>query len=515
MSAESTLSDRLARAYDSCPVGICYFDKDLRYVHINHWLAELNGVSVAEHLGRTLEDIVPGVAIGIVDSLRSVLETGVPVVQGAVIGETPGQPGVGRVFTHKFYPDRADDGTIVGISCFVEEVTHRRQIEASLEQIAERFRSLMETIPHGIEFIDVDGKIIFANAALHRLYRCGAGELIGSSVFDFVEETERDSLRAYLAYLVEEQPTPHSHEGQKVAKDGTIIDIRTDWAFQFDSNHQLEGFISVITDRTTEGRLAELEFLYRHAQVGLCFIDRDLRFTRVNDRLAEINGKPAAEHIGATVREVIPDIADQVVPIYERILRTGQPVVNLEVHESSPSDPNLEHVWLVNHHPVKAEDGSILGIATVVEDITRQKRVEQELREAMELLAEAQRITEMGSWAWDLIEGGVWWSAELYQILGYDHAPKPSFEAFFAHVHPDDRSLFRRQLDAIFERGEPQVAEFRIVRNDGEQRFILSHAKLERTEDGVPARLVGTARVVPSAGHSRAPRARRRRSASS
>jgi len=212
---------------------------------------------------------------------------------------------------------------------------------------------------------------------------------------------------------------------------------------------------------------------------------------------------------------VIPDIADQVVPIYERILRTGQPVVDLEVHGSLPSDPNLEHVWLVNHHPVKAEDGSILGIATVVEDITRQKRVEHELREAMELLAEAQRITEMGSWAWDLIEGGIWWSAELYQIFGYDDAPKPSFEAFFAHVHPDDRSLFRRQLDAIFERGEPQVAEFRIVRNDGEQRFILSHAKLERTEDGVAARLVGTARVVPSAGHSRAPRARRRRSASS
>lgn len=496
-AAESTPSDRLARAYDSCPVGICYFDKDLRFVHVNKWLAELNGVSVAEHLGRTIEEIVPGVAMGIVDALRSVLETGVPVVQRAVVGETPGQPGVGRVFTHNYYPDRADDGTIVGVSCFVEEVTHRRQIEVALERTAERYRSVLETVPHGIEYIDVDGKIIFANAALHRLYRCDPGELIGRSVFDFVEATERDSLRAYLAYLVEEQPSPHPHEGRKVAKDGTLIDIRTDWAFRFDSNRQVEGFISVITDRTSEGRLAELEFLYRHAPVGLAFMDLDLRFKRINDRLAEINGKPVAEHIGATVEEVIPGIADQITPVYERILRTGQPVVDHEVSGSLPSDLGVEHVWLVNYHPVRAADGRILGIATVVEDITRQKRIEHELREATELLAEAQRITETGAWAWDLIRGGIWWSAELYRIFGYDYHPEASFEAFFAHVHPDDRNVLRRQLDAVFESGEPQVAAFRIIRNDGSERLIHSHAKLERTEDGAPARLVGTARVVP------------------
>ncbi|MBW2420789.1 MAG: PAS domain-containing protein [Deltaproteobacteria bacterium] len=495
---QPTPSDRWVRAYDSCPVGICYFDKDLRYVHINEWLADLNGVPAAAHLGRTVKDIVPGVAIGIEDSLRSVLETGIPVVQGAVVEETPGQPGVGRVFTHNYYPDRADDGTIIGVSCFVEEVTHRRQVEVALERTAERYRSVLETVPHGIEYIDVDGKIIYANAALHRLYRCNPGELIGRSVFDFVEESERDSMRAYLAYLVEEQPSSRSHEGRKVAKDGTIIDIRTDWNFRFDSNHQVEGFISVITDRTSEGRLAELEFLYRDAPIGLCFVDPDLRFRRINDRLAEINGKPAAEHIGATVEEVIPDIADQVAPVYKRILRTGESVVGLEVRGILPSDPQAEHVWLVNHHPVKAEDGKILGITTVVEDITRQKRVERELREATELLAEAQRISETGSWAWDLIEDRIWWSAELYQIFGYDHHPELTFETFFARVHPDDRSVFRRQLDLIFELGEPQEAKFRIVRVDGTERLIHSHGKLERTEDGAPARLVGTARVVPS-----------------
>ena len=66
-------------------------------------------------------------------------------------------------------------------------------------------------------------------------------------------------MRSYLAHLVAEQPSPHPHDGRKVAKDGTILDIRTDWTYRFDSNHQVDGFIAVITDRSSEGRPAELE----------------------------------------------------------------------------------------------------------------------------------------------------------------------------------------------------------------------------------------------------------------
>ena len=58
---------------------------------------------------------------------------------------------------------------------------------------------------------------------------------------------------------MEKQPTPHPHEGRKVAKDGTTFEIRTDWAYRFDSNRQVEGFLSVITDRSSDGPLAELE----------------------------------------------------------------------------------------------------------------------------------------------------------------------------------------------------------------------------------------------------------------
>ncbi len=252
-SAEPTVTNRSARAYDSCPVGICQFDKDLRFVHINEWLADLNGMSVADHLGRTVEEILPSDTMDIVESLRSVLESGTPV-HGSIIGARADQPGANRIFTHNYYANCAEDGTIIGVSCFIEEITHSNQIEAVPEQSFELNRSMLETVPHGIEYIDLNGRIIFANAALHRLYRCDPDELSGRSVFDFVEEAERDSMRSYLAYLVAEQPSPHPHDGRKVAKDGTILDVRTDWTYRFDSKRQLEGFISVITNRASEAR---------------------------------------------------------------------------------------------------------------------------------------------------------------------------------------------------------------------------------------------------------------------
>ncbi len=62
--------------YGKAQIGLCYFDTDLRYAEINDWLAALNGLSAAEHLGRTIGEILPGVAESVTSQRRQVLETG-------------------------------------------------------------------------------------------------------------------------------------------------------------------------------------------------------------------------------------------------------------------------------------------------------------------------------------------------------------------------------------------------------------------------------------------------------
>ena len=74
--------------YDKAQIGLCYFDTDLRYVEINDWLAALNGLPSAEHVGRTIGEILPDVAASVTSQLRQVLETGEPILQGLAYAET-------------------------------------------------------------------------------------------------------------------------------------------------------------------------------------------------------------------------------------------------------------------------------------------------------------------------------------------------------------------------------------------------------------------------------------------
>ena len=117
------------------PIGLCSFDTDLRYVYINDWLATINGLTVQQHLGHRIGDILPQVAEGVESQLRDVLETGEPLIQGTAHIETPAHPGSRRHYEHSYYPDKSDEGTVEGLSCVVEDVTKRRETEEALKQL--------------------------------------------------------------------------------------------------------------------------------------------------------------------------------------------------------------------------------------------------------------------------------------------------------------------------------------------------------------------------------------------
>jgi two-component system cell cycle sensor histidine kinase/response regulator CckA len=126
-------------------------------------------------------------------------------------------------------------------------------------------------------------------------------------------------------------------------------------------------------------QFAELELIYRTAPIGLGVYGPDLRYMRVNEELARINGFPAEKHAGHLTREFNPDIADVTEPYLRTVLTSGESISNVEVEGTTRAQPGVRRNWLASFHPLRGSDGGIFGVSVVVQEITEQKRTEKEL----------------------------------------------------------------------------------------------------------------------------------------
>ena len=106
-------------------------------------------------------------------------------------------------------------------------------------------------------------------------------------------------------------------------------------------------------ENSTGEELNELEQLYRTAPVGLCFLDTELRYVRINKLMAEINGTPVSGHIGHTVGDIIPNIAPMLEPLLRQVIETGEPLVDMEIHTATPARPEEERDWLFGYYPAE------------------------------------------------------------------------------------------------------------------------------------------------------------------
>ncbi len=117
--------------------------------------------------------------------------------------------------------------------------------------------------------------------------------------------------------------------------------------FQYDPHGEMlkvVGFNTDITDRKraeeelhqsqliVQRQLVEIEAIYQTAPIGLTILDRQLRYFRLNQRLAEINGIDIDDRIGRTIHEIVPDLVDGIESPFQKVLTTGEPLRDIEIN---------------------------------------------------------------------------------------------------------------------------------------------------------------------------------------
>ncbi len=142
--------------------------------------------------------------------------------------------------------------------------------------------------------------------------------------------------------------------------------------------------------------------------------------------------------------------------------------------------------------PFRASDGEIIGATVVIDDIDKEKRTLDALRESESRLNLAQTAAAIGIWDWDLVTGKTGFNPVYYRLLGLADGTTHGYEDFLACVHPSDRARVAAAMETAIGGGEPYDIEYRIARaSDGAERWMAARGEVLRGSDGRPFRAMG------------------------
>jgi PAS domain S-box-containing protein len=310
-----------------------------------------------------------------------------------------------------FYDQHGQPIQMAGIDL---DITHRKLSAKALRDSEERFRQLAENIDVVFWIREVsENQVSYVSPAYERLWGLNPQELYEGqqSWVDRIHPEDREMTdRAFQEKAVAGR---FDEEYRIILPDGSIRWVR-DRCFPLPDEtgeiYRFAGIAEDISDRKQteiqlqenraklQQQLAEIEAIYQTAPIGLNVLDSDLRFVRINERLAEMNGFPIEAHIGRTIRELLPGLADDAEEILRPILETGQPRLNIEIRGETPAQPGVPRIWLEHFLPLKNGD-RVIGISTVCEEITDRKLAEEERDRLLKLeqaaRAEAERANRI------------------------------------------------------------------------------------------------------------------------
>jgi PAS domain S-box-containing protein len=262
-------------------------------------------------------------------------------------------------------------------SCICEE-----ESELSLQQVT--LLDTLESISDAFFSVDRDWRFTYLNPQATQLLNRQADDLIGKIIWDEFPEAVGSLFEQQYHCAIREQVTVSFESFYPPLNSWYTVrayPITSGLAVYFqDVTQQKYAQAAFLQqEQTAQYRLAEIEAIYATAPIGLCFVNTELQFVRINDRLAEINGIPASEHLGKTLRQMLPKMADELEPLYQQVIQTGVAIKQLEVHGTNSAQPGVERDWLLSLYPLKVDDERVLGVNVMVDEITERKQVETAL----------------------------------------------------------------------------------------------------------------------------------------
>jgi PAS domain S-box-containing protein len=376
--------------------------------------------------------------------------------------------------------------------------------------------SILDHAPDAVVAIDRDHRIQMVNRAAEHLFGWSAAELIGHPLDVLIPARWRTVHARHLHAFAEGGAVPRmmGERGEitGLRRDGTEFPAEaTIFPVEDGSGAVFATILRDVSDRRDRERAvreseAKFRALFDLTYQLVALLDAEGRLLEVNrtalahiDRPAEaVRGQPFAD-TAFFARD--PEARERVVGALAEA-RAGATAQRQLVITVASGERRIFDLTL---RPIADADGRHAYLLAEGHDVTEAARATEALRQSEQHLSSAQRIARMGNWHFAFDGAPITWSPQIYEIFGVDPATfVPTYPAFLALVHPEDRARVREAANGALTGARPYDLDHRIVRPDGTVRIVRELAEVTRDQDGTPVMMEGIVQDVTEAREAEA-----------
>ena len=486
--------ERFRATFFQAAVGIAQTSVDRRWMLLNDQFCKMLGYSRAELNGKTFLEVTHP------DDRELSLNTVRQLLSGEISSwskekryiRKDGATVWARVFTSLVRGQHDQPKYFITA---VEDITDKIQAERALRDSEQRLTMAQNAAYLGVWDRDMRTDVITICGKYAELHGLSPDRttLRHEEWVSLIHPNDRDRVQA-LRRDARERTHIFDSEFRVIWSEGSIHWLHAKGAVLLDDSGHPTRSMGVIWDTTerkqAEAALRESEERFRNmadaAPVLIWVSGLDKLYTFFNKPWLDFTGRTIDEELGnGWGGGVHQEDLDRCLETYNS---------SFDARRSFQMEYRLrradgEYRWILENATPLYRGSEFAGYIGSCVDITEQKLIEEQLRASKVQLMDAQRLANLGSWDRDIATGRINWSDEMYRVSGLETPPQ-TFPAYLETVHPKDRERVRQASDKARSSTSPEVVSYRIIRPDGEVRFVSAIVEAIR-EEGRVIRLVG------------------------
>ncbi|GCE08174.1 PAS domain S-box protein [Dictyobacter aurantiacus] len=506
---------RFQATFEQAAVGMAHVSLDGRWLQVNQQLCDALGYSREELQNFTIQQV----------TYREDLADSTQAFQQLLTGEMDTYRGEKRYIRKDGQLTwmhitaslaRDEDGEPLYLIVVIQQIDERKKIEEALYRQQQAFQTLAENARDVIGRFDRDFRYIYVNPVATRITGIPRADFIGKTHAEIGLSPRYAEIWQNGLRKVFETRQPAEIEIKYDSDTGPLY-YQASLSPEFDAAGNTVSVLSIARDITEQKRIeeerarllkqeqraraeAEAERVRLHnflmqVPAMVCLLNGpEHRYEFANGLYMQIIGN--RDLIGKTVREALPDLADQgFYELLDNVYQTGEPFIGNEIPvliDRNLNGHKEEAYFNFIYQPTRNVDGDIDGIMVHAVEVTEMIRNRKFTRSSQWRLEMAQQAAQIGTFEWLVPTNDIIWTPELEALYGLPAGGfEGKYENWVQRVHPDDIERATSNLQRSIEGGPSYNAEFRIIRPDGSIRWMLGKGETQYDEHGQALRVVG------------------------